>query len=218
MKLPASAKRSTTPGSWGRCSSANWLCPVTAEQLGELLGLFRSRVEPLGVVVHQGDHAALAREFVAWAAESEAPVLIVADEVRARYPALCESLAELGINQIAPEDPGQLRDSALGLGIACAGIAETGSALMAEPTLADRSVGMLPRAQGIVIPTRALMPSLDEAAPILRSLALAPGRNMVTLVTGPSRTADIERVLTVGVQGPGRIMILFANDLEPEET
>ena len=35
---------------------------------------------------------------------------------------------------------------------------------------------------------------------------------MVTLVTGPSRTADIERVLTVGVQGPGRVMILFADD------
>ena len=40
----------------------------------------------------------------------------------------------------------------------------------------------------------------------------APGRNMVTLVTGPSRTADIERVLTVGVQGPGRVMILFGLD------
>jgi L-lactate dehydrogenase complex protein LldG len=69
-----------------------------------------------------------------------------------------------------------------------------------------------------VIPTSALLPTLDEAAPILKALALAPGRNMVTLVTGPSRTADIERVLTVGVQGPGRVMILFADDLEPVET
>jgi L-lactate dehydrogenase complex protein LldG len=190
---------------------------VTDDQLGELLALFRARSEPLGVVVHQGDHAALAREFVAWAADADAPYAIVAEELRERYSAFCDALVELGISQVAPESPAQMRDSALGIGIARAGIAETGSALMAEPTLADRSIGMLPRAQAIVIPTQALLPSLDEAAPILRALALAPGRNMVTLVTGPSRTADIERVLTVGVQGPGRIMILFADDLDPVE-
>ncbi|MDQ3045411.1 MAG: lactate utilization protein, partial [Chloroflexota bacterium] len=34
----------------------------------------------------------------------------------------------------------------------------------------------------------------------------------VTLVTGPSRTADIERVLTVGVQGPGRVIACFVGD------
>jgi len=190
---------------------------MTAEQLSELIALFRSRAEPLGVVVHQGDHAALARDFVAWAADADAPFAIVAEELRERYAAFCDLLAELGVAQTAPESPEQMRDSALGISIARAGIAETGSALMAEPTLADRSVGMLPRAQAIVIPTRALLPSLDEAAPILRALALAPGRNMVTLVTGPSRTADIERVLTVGVQGPGRVMILFADDLDPVE-
>jgi L-lactate dehydrogenase complex protein LldG len=191
---------------------------VTDEHIGELLALFRSRAEPLGVVVHQGDHATLAREFVAWSAEADAPFAIVAEELRERYPAFCDAVAELGVAQVAPESPAQMRDSALGLGIARAGIAETGSALMAEATLADRSIGMLPRAQAIVIPTRSLLPSLDEAAPILREFALAPGRNMVTLVTGPSRTADIERVLTVGVQGPGRVMILFADDLEPVET
>lgn len=191
---------------------------MTDEEISELLALFRSRAEPLGVVVHQGDHATLAREFVAWAADAEAPFAIIAEELRERFPAFCDAVADLGMAQVAPESPQQLRDSALGVSIARAGIAETGSALMAEPTLADRSIGMLPRAQAIVIPTRALLPSLDEAAPILKALALAPGRNMVTLVTGPSRTADIERVLTVGVQGPGRVMILFADDLNPVET
>jgi L-lactate dehydrogenase complex protein LldG len=179
--------------------------------------LFRSRAEPLGVVVHQGDYAALAREFVAWAADTDAPFAIVAEELQARYPAFCDALGELGVKQVVPEGPSQMRDAALGISIAHAGIAETGSALLAEPTLADRSIGMLPRSQAIVIPTAALLPSLDEAAPILRALALAPGRTMVTLVTGPSRTADIERVLTVGVQGPGRVMILFADDLASVE-
>ncbi|MDQ3413285.1 MAG: lactate utilization protein, partial [Chloroflexota bacterium] len=40
-----------------------------------------------------------------------------------------------------------------------------------------------------------------------------PGGAYATLVTGPSRTADIERVLTVGVQGPARLIVLFVDEL-----
>jgi L-lactate dehydrogenase complex protein LldG len=47
----------------------------------------------------------------------------------------------------------------------------------------------------------------------LRQVALTPGGAFATLLTGPSRTADIERVLTVGVQGPGKVMTLFVDDL-----
>jgi L-lactate dehydrogenase complex protein LldG len=48
---------------------------------------------------------------------------------------------------------------------------------------------------------------------MLRQFAVAPGGSFATLVTGPSRTADIERVLTVGVQGPGAVMVVFVDEL-----
>jgi L-lactate dehydrogenase complex protein LldG len=35
----------------------------------------------------------------------------------------------------------------------------------------------------------------------------------IAMVTGPSRTADIERVLTIGVHGPERLVIVFVDDL-----
>src|SRR5690606_28997777 len=108
----------------------------------------------------------------AWSGEAEALFAIVSGELRERYPAFCAAVADRGLLQVDSESPQQMRDSALGLSLAVAGIAETGSALMAEPTLADRSVGMLPRSQAIVIPSAALLPSLDEAALILRALAL----------------------------------------------
>ena len=63
--------------------------------------------------------------------------------------------------------------------------------------LPDRGTGRFPRRRGAGDP-RALPGN---------------GRWFSTLVTGPSRTADIERVLTVGVQGPGKVMTLFVDDL-----
>jgi L-lactate dehydrogenase complex protein LldG len=92
-------------------------------------------------------------------------------------------------------------------------IAETGSVLLSEPSLEDRSVSMLTLAHATICPTAALVASLDDAAPVIRQRSLAQGGGFMTLVTGPSRTADIERVLTVGVQGPGKIMTIFVDDL-----
>ena len=36
----------------------------------------------------------------------------------------------------------------------------------------------------------------------------------ISLITGPSRTADIERVLTIGVHGPERLIVVFVDELE----
>ena len=38
----------------------------------------------------------------------------------------------------------------------------------------------------------------------------------IAMITGPSRTADIERVLTIGVHGPERLVIVFIDQLGGE--
>lgn len=138
---------------------------------------------------------------------------LIAAELGAAAPDLIARLGSAGLALDVPASAATARDALLGLSLAHLAVAETGSLLLAERTLEDRAVGMLPRSQVIVCPSDRLVASLTESAAALRAVASRPGAGMATLVTGPSRTADIERVLTVGVQGPGRVSVLFVDDL-----
>lgn len=184
------------------------------DQIQRLLAEFREKAEPLGVtVLRVVSDEALARTVADWANSLEADCVIVASEVTQRMPSIRAALASAGLPVRPSASPAETRDAPLGLSMGHLAIAETGSVLLSEPSLEDRSVGMLTLAQATICPTAALVASLDDAAPLIRQLSLAKGGAFSTLVTGPSRTADIERVLTVGVQGPGKVMTLFVDDL-----
>lgn len=187
---------------------------MTVDQAGLLLAEFRAKAEPLGVVVHRvSSPAEAARLTVTWAAELSTPSIMVADELAGATPEFVAELVAAGIQTLPAGAPELTRDAPLGASLARRAVAETGSTLLAEPTLEDRAVGLLTLAQVILCPTRSLVASLDDVADELRRLALAPGASLSTLVTGPSRTADIERVLTVGVQGPGKVSVIFVDAL-----
>jgi L-lactate dehydrogenase complex protein LldG len=187
---------------------------IDGVDVNPLLDEFRQKAEALGVTVWRvsGTTDAVSA-LVDWISSLGANAVIVSDELMQRAPDLAVGLEEAGIVPQPSMDPRETRDVPVGLSLAYLAIAETGSVLLSEPTLEDRSVGMLTLAQAIVCPTAALAPTLDEAVPLLREIALRPGGSFSTLVTGPSRTADIERVLTVGVQGPGAILTLFVDEL-----
>lgn len=63
----------------------------------------------------------------------------------------------------------------------------------------------------VLCPLDQLLPSLDDAAKLLRNIA-SDANSYATLVSGPSRTADIERQLTIGVQGPGELHVIFVEE------
>jgi len=86
------------------------------------------------------------------------------------------------------------------------GVADTGSlALLAAPDN-ERSVSLLPpihiallRAEDVVAEIGALFDEIQEQEP----------PSALTLITGPSRTGDIELTLTIGVHGPGELHVVL---------
>lgn len=88
-------------------------------------------------------------------------------------------------------------------------LADTGT-LVLESTAEDiRLATTLPvRHFALLDPLKILPDSLAAVAP-LRELHQRDPRNYIAYITGPSRTADIERVLTIGVHGPKELHILL---------
>ncbi len=82
-------------------------------------------------------------------------------------------------------------------------IAETGTLVEANTDDSLRLVSLLPRVHVGLLMAEDLVDTLPEAAPRLRNFFSSNSRNaVVTFISGPSRTGDIEMRLTLGVHGP----------------
>jgi L-lactate dehydrogenase complex protein LldG len=126
-------------------------------------------------------------------------------------------LSSKGITIREAGSPARVADAPAGLSGAELAIAETGSVLLAENALEARVVSMLTLTHFVLVSEDKLVPMLDDAAVMLQQLTRAGSdqRHYCSFVTGPSRTADIERTLTIGVQGPKTLcVIIVANEGE----
>jgi L-lactate dehydrogenase complex protein LldG len=85
-----------------------------------------------------------------------------------------------------------------------AGIAETGSLVCGSGEGRAVQVSLLPDRHVALLPAEKIYASLDDFFAVVGA---DPPTNL-TLITGPSRTADIELTLAIGVHGPGRLDIL----------
>ena len=187
---------------------------VASDRIAALVAGFAARLQPLNVRVERvPDSAATAAFLTGVAAEIAAPGFVVSSELTNAAPTLMDALTEAGAAWLNPADVAASRDSPLGVSLAKIAIAETGSAMLMEETLSDRGVGMLTKTHVIVVQTETIVPSLDEAAAALKEHALRPGGGYASLVTGPSRTADIELSLSLGVQGPERVFVVVVDEL-----
>jgi L-lactate dehydrogenase complex protein LldG len=92
-------------------------------------------------------------------------------------------------------------------------LANTGTMVQSADEVDKRLVSTLPPLHIALVSTAALLPDL----PAVLSRVDPRKSSYLSFITGPSRTADIERVLTIGVHGPERLIVVLVDDVEVAE-
>jgi L-lactate dehydrogenase complex protein LldG len=95
-------------------------------------------------------------------------------------------------------------------------IARLGTVMVSSRVSPGRRINVFPEMHIIVAYTSQLVPDLKDAFRALRNKYGEDFPSLVTLVTGPSRTADIEKTLVLGAHGPKELYVFLIEDRNPE--
>lgn len=168
---------------------------TAAPSPGDLLERFSRELTALGGTVERLSAAALADRLRAFLAEKGASQAL-ADETAAPF------LGEAAVLRPDPSLP-------LGVTGALCAIAETGSLVLTS--LADQALtaSLLPPVHAVILKASQMAATVAEALARPEVRRAAAG----VIITGPSRTADIEMTLTIGVHGPGELRVFLVDDL-----
>ena len=87
-------------------------------------------------------------------------------------------------------------------------VAQTGSVLVTGRSAGGRALSVLPPHHVVLARKQQLIADLPEAFALLKRKYAGNYPSFISLITGPSRTGDIERILVLGAHGPKKLTIL----------
>ncbi len=99
--------------------------------------------------------------------------------------------------------------ASIGITVAFGGIADTGTMVLIHATLEEQLSALLPSIHLALIKRQKIYPNKTSCLAGLRTGGISLGNSLMTWVTGPSLTADIEKVLVRGAHGPRRVIALI---------
>ena len=126
-------------------------------------------------------------------------------DLRAQRVAISDApeLADFGVVPCASD----LFNFEVGITNAQAGIAETGTLVLDSSCERNRLVSVVPPVHIAILRASRIYATLADVLAMLQSgKELSPA---ITFITGPSRTADIELTLTIGVHGPQELYVII---------
>jgi len=87
------------------------------------------------------------------------------------------------------------------------GVAETGTLVLLSSHNSPTTLNFLPALHIALLDRKSIVRYYEEAWDLIRTRDLLP--RMVNFITGPSRTADIEQTVQIGVHGPKQVFIIL---------
>jgi len=95
---------------------------------------------------------------------------------------------------------------------AFAGVGETGSLVLLSGPHSPTTLNFLPEDHLIVLRASRVVPHLEDVWTLMRAESPAMPRT-VNLITGPSKTGDVEQVIQEGAHGPRRLHVILVEDV-----
>jgi L-lactate dehydrogenase complex protein LldG len=88
-------------------------------------------------------------------------------------------------------------------------VAQTGSILVTPSSAGGRALSVLPPHHVVVATRDQMVRDLVEALQVVRTRYAPNWPSMLSFITGPSRTGDIERILVLGAHGPKKLTVFL---------
>ncbi|MEC9477151.1 MAG: LUD domain-containing protein [Planctomycetota bacterium] len=189
--------------------------PSVKDELASLIDQFSSRARAVGMSVKRCGRAEVSKVLADWI-ESEKLSTVLLPEDPCLDSDLRDHLTRQKINICSPDvDLDTLYDQVdCGVTVASAAVAATGSVVLTSSENESRLASLVPPRHLVLVPCSVLVEDLLDLSGddgVLQCGATGIPSS-VTLVTGPSKTADIEGVLVTGVHGPGTVQIVLVTD------
>ena len=92
-------------------------------------------------------------------------------------------------------------------------VARTGSVLISSASYGGRQLNVFPPVHIVIAKRSQLVPFVTHALQALQEKYLGALPSLVSLISGPSRTADIEKTLVMGAHGPRELYVFIAENL-----
>lgn len=89
-------------------------------------------------------------------------------------------------------------------------IAQTGSIVVSSAHTAGRAISVLPPHHVVLARVDQLLPDTVDAYAKVAEIRKQTPASMISFITGPSRTGDIERILVLGAHGPERLTVILS--------
>lgn len=174
---------------------------------------FTTAARKVGAEVHE---IAGLEAVAAYIARQAGGALICPDFPSGVRCGMAARLRAAGVDVIDAEYRSRAPRAAAGLSGANFAIAATGTVVLESTAEATRLATTLPERHFVLLDPRKIVADSTAAVPLLRQLHARLPQTFLAYITGPSRTADIERVLTIGVHGPKELHVLLCEGVSDD--
>ena|SRR3982751_5434727 len=177
-----------------------------------LLEMFSRNLQSVGahcfVAASKSELAKILADTIAHLQTPNGSRLRIAISDAPEVPSLLKEAALPGVETETTPAAADLFGFDVGISTAQAAIAETGTLVLDSESERHRLISLVPPVHIAIVDAATLCRTLGEALAGVRSSRLS---RLVTFITGPSRTADIELTLAIGVHGPKELYVIVDN-------